>query len=232
MMLRIEAMQVQRGSAEQGLTVSLPSLSLSAGEVAALTGPSGCGKSTLLEMIGGILQPDNLSCYQLGNPPEDIAVPILTGDEKQLAKVRAKDLGFVLQHGGLLPWLSVAQNIQLPRKIAGLTVESEWLETAISRLDIEGLMKKMPSQLSIGERQRVAFARAIAHQPRLLLADEPTAALDPYNAEVLFNLIVEMVKSLNLVSIIVSHDWQRVTNFGLKRYYAKVDGKQSVFTAS
>ncbi|WP_426575653.1 ABC transporter ATP-binding protein (plasmid) [Xenorhabdus stockiae] len=231
-MLRIEAMQVQRGSAEQGLTVSLPSLSLSAGEVAALTGPSGCGKSTLLEMIGGILQPDNLSCYQLGNPPEDIAVPLLTGDEKQLAQVRAKDLGFVLQHGGLLPWLSVAQNIQLPRQIAGLTVDSEWLETAISRLDIEGLMKKMPSQLSIGERQRVAFARAIAHQPRLLLADEPTAALDPYNAEVLFNLIVEMVKSLNLVSIIVSHDWQRVADFGLKRYYAKVDGKQSVFTAS
>ncbi|WP_232370232.1 ATP-binding cassette domain-containing protein [Xenorhabdus lircayensis] len=230
MMLHIESMQIQRGQAEQGLTVSLPSLSLDVGEVAALTGPSGCGKSTLLEMIGGILQPDHLACYQLGTPPRDIATPILTGEERQLAEVRAKDLGFVLQHGGLLPWLSVEQNIQLPRKIAGLVAGSAWLDTAISRLKIEGLMKKMPSQLSIGERQRVAFARAIAHQPQLLLADEPTAALDPHNAEMLFSLIVEMVNSLSLVAIIVSHDWQRVTDFGLKRYAAKVDGKQSVFT--
>ncbi|OTA20369.1 ABC transporter, ATP-binding protein [Xenorhabdus beddingii] len=230
MMLHIESMQIQRGQAEQGFTVSLPSLSLAAGEVAALTGPSGCGKSTLLEMIGGILQPDHLSRYQLGTPPCDIATPILAGEERRLAEIRAKDLGFVLQHGGLLPWLSVEQNIQLPRKIAGLVTQSDWLDTAISRLNIEGLMKKMPSQLSIGERQRVAFARAIAHQPQLLLADEPTAALDPHNAERLFSLIVEMVSSLSLVAVIVSHDWQRVTDFGLKRYAAKVDGKNSVFT--
>ncbi|CDG89926.1 ABC transporter ATP-binding protein [Xenorhabdus bovienii] len=229
-MLYIQSMQIQRGQADQGFTVSLPRLSLNAGEVAALTGPSGCGKSTLLEMIGGILQPDSLECYQLGIPPRDITDSLLEGEENQLAQVRAKDLGFMLQHGGLLPWLSVEQNIQLPRQIAGLVARSEWLDTAIARLSIAGLMKKMPSQLSIGERQRVAFARAIAHQPQLLLADEPTAALDPHNAETLFSLIVEMVKALNLVAIIVSHDWQRVTDFGLKRYAATVDGKQSVFT--
>ncbi|MCG3469182.1 ATP-binding cassette domain-containing protein [Xenorhabdus bovienii] len=229
-MLYIQSMQIQRGQADQGFTVSLPRLSLNAGEVAALTGPSGCGKSTLLEMIGGILQPDSLECYQLGIPPRDITASLLEGEENQLAQVRAKDLGFMLQHGGLLPWLSVEQNIQLPRQIAGLVARSEWLDTAIARLSIAGLMKKMPSQLSIGERQRVAFARAIAHQPQLLLADEPTAALDPHNAETLFSLIVEMVKALNLVAIIVSHDWQRVTDFGLKRYAATVDGKQSVFT--
>ncbi|UJD97065.1 ABC transporter ATP-binding protein (plasmid) [Lelliottia amnigena] len=219
-------MDIRRGGA-QGFYVSLPALTLRPGEVAALTGPSGCGKSTLLEMTGAILRPGTLGAYQLGE--RDIAAPLLAEDEPALAAIRARDLGFMLQHGGLLPWLSVMENITLARRLAGLTTQSSWLETAIDTLGVRHLLKSLPSRLSIGERQRVAFIRAIAHQPRLLLADEPTAALDPDNASRLFALIVDMVRTLEMTAIVVSHDWQRVEQFGLQRYTASIEEGKSVF---
>ena len=225
-MLHIRDMDIRRGG-PQGFYVSLPELTLRSGEVAALTGPSGCGKSTLLEMTGAILRPGTLGLYQLGE--RDIAAPLLAENEPELAAIRARELGFMLQHGGLLPWLPVMENITLARRLAGLTKRSPWLETAIDTLGVRHQLKSLPSRLSIGERQRVAFIRAIAHQPRLLLADEPTAALDPDNASRLFALIVEMVRSLEMTAIIVSHDWQRVDQFGLKRYTASVEEGKSVF---
>ena len=225
-MLHIRDMDIRRGG-PQGFYVSLPALTLGTGEVAALTGPSGCGKSTLLEMTGAILRPGTLGAYQLAE--RDIAAPLLAEDEPTLAAIRARDLGFMLQHGGLLPWLPVMENITLARRLAGLAPQSSWLETAIDTLGIRHLLKSLPSRLSIGERQRVAFIRAIAHQPRLLLADEPTAALDPDNASRLFALIVETVSRLDMTAIIVSHDWQRVDQFGLKRYTASIEEGKSVF---
>ena len=225
-MLHICDMDIRRGG-PQGFYVSLPALTLRSGEVAALTGPSGCGKSTLLEMIGAILRPGTLGAYQLGE--RDIAAPLLAEDEPALAALRAHELGFMLQHGGLLPWLPVMENITLARRLAGLTTRSSWLDTAIDTLGVRHLLKSMPSRLSIGERQRVAFIRAIAHQPRLLLADEPTAALDPDNASRLFALIVDMVRTLEMTAIVVSHDWQRVEQFGLQRYTASIEEGKSVF---
>lgn len=227
-MLNIRDMEIQRGGSA-GFTVTLPQLALQRGEIAALTGPSGCGKSTLLEMIGAILSPARLGEYQLGEPAIDIAAPLMAKDEAVLSAIRAQELGFVLQHGGLLPWLPVAENIALPRRLVGKTANSPWLDDAIERLGVRPLMKKMPSQLSIGERQRVAFIRAIAHQPRLLLADEPTAALDPDNASRLFALMVDMVRAMDMVAVVVSHDWQRVADFGLDCFHAQVEEGRSVF---
>ncbi|MBU4682354.1 ATP-binding cassette domain-containing protein [Cedecea davisae] len=221
-------MEVRRGGVD-GFTVTLPALALPRGEVAALTGQSGCGKSTLLEMIGAILRPDTLGAYRLHQPDVDIAAPLMAADEAAISTIRSRELGFVLQHGGLLPWLTVLDNIVLPRRLAGMDVDSHWLNVAIERLGITQLLKKMPAQLSIGERQRVAFVRAIAHQPRLLLADEPTAALDPDNARRLFALIVDMVRALDMVAIIVSHDWQLVDSFGLRSYRASIMEGRSVF---
>jgi len=167
-MLHIREMAIRRGGT-QGYRVSLPELTLAPGEVVALTGPSGCGKSTLLEMMGAILRPEELSEYRLGE--RDLTPALLADDEAALSGIRARDLGFVLQHGGLLPWLTVQENITLTRRLVGQTVQSPWLKTAIDRLGIAPLLHQLPSRLSIGERQRVAFVRAIAHQPRLLLAD-------------------------------------------------------------
>ncbi|MBI0552267.1 ABC transporter ATP-binding protein [Pectobacterium parmentieri] len=219
-------MDIRRGGVS-GYRVSLPEFVLSRGDIAALVGPSGCGKSTLLEMMGTLLRPARLKEYRLGEL--DIATPLLAEDEARLSTIRARALGFMLQHGGLLPWLSVAENIHLTRQLVGMTTHQEWLDDAIDRLGIRSLLAKMPSQLSIGERQRVAFIRAIAHQPRLLLADEPTAALDPDNAERLFALMIEMVRTLDMAVIIVSHDWQRVSDLGLRCYKASVEEGKSVF---
>lgn len=225
-MLHIREMAIRRGGT-QGYRVSLPELALAPGEVVALTGPSGCGKSTLLEMMGAILRPEQLSEYRLGE--RDLTPALLADDEAALSGIRARDLGFVLQHGGLLPWLTVQENITLTRRLVGQTVQSPWLKTAIDRLGIAPLLHQLPSRLSIGERQRVAFVRAIAHQPRLLLADEPTAALDPDNASRLFALMIEMVRAMEMAAVIVSHDWQRVSECNLRCYRAVMQEGQSVF---
>ena len=222
-------MDISRGGTH-GYSVALPHLSLKKGEVVALTGPSGCGKSTLLEMIGAILRPAHLAEYRLAG--RDISIPLMAENEPVLAALRARELGFMLQHGGLLPWLPVIENITLVRRLAGLSLQSAWLDKAIDSLGVRPLLTRMPSRLSIGERQRVAFIRAIAHQPRLLLADEPTAALDPDNADRLFDLMIGMVRSLDMAAIVVSHDWQRVTHFGIDRYQAVTGEGKSVFLPS
>lgn len=228
-MLNIQEMGIVRGNAQSGFRVTLPELTLNAGEIAAITGISGCGKSTLLEMIGLILKPDHLRYFSLGAEPQNITQTVLNNNQAYLASIRAKKLGFVLQNGGLLPFLTVWQNIQLPRQILHLCAQSTWLDTAIKRLNIQPLLHQYPHQLSIGERQRVAFIRAIAHEPDLLLADEPTAALDPYNANQLFSLIVDIVKQGKMAALIVSHDWSRVEQFQLMRYHAQIQGAESVF---
>ena len=111
-MLTIKDLSVTRGQGDQSFTVSLPYLSLNEGEIVALCGSSGCGKSTLLEVIGLILKPDVLTQYELEGV--DLSTLIQHDEQKTLAKVRSKKLGFMLQNGGLLPFLSVWQNILLP----------------------------------------------------------------------------------------------------------------------
>lgn len=227
-MIQIEGMAIMRGDAQHGFRVALPSLILEKGEIGALTGLSGCGKSTLLEMIGLILRPDELTHFQLD---DDLTLTqfVLSNEQAQLASLRAEKLGFMLQSGGLLPFLTVMQNIQLPRKMLGLTPHSAWLDHAIDHLQLRPLLTRLPRQLSIGERQRAAFIRAIAHEPALLLADEPTAALDPHNAQALYALIVEMVKQLEISALVVSHDWSLVERFGFSHYHAQLEGGGSVF---
>ncbi|QAV22978.1 ABC transporter ATP-binding protein [Proteus hauseri] len=227
-MIQIEGMAITRGDAQQGFRVALPSLMLDKGEIGALTGLSGCGKSTLLEMIGLILRPDELSQFQLGDN-FSITQAVLGNEQAQLSALRAEKLGFMLQNGGLLPFLTVMQNIQLPRKMLGLSPHSDWLDHVIDHLQLRSLLNRLPRQLSIGERQRAAFIRAIAHEPALLLADEPTAALDPHNAQALYALIVEMVKQLNISALVVSHDWSLVERFGFSHYHAQLEGGGSVF---
>nr|WP_221189766.1 ABC transporter ATP-binding protein [Azomonas macrocytogenes] len=202
-------------------------LSLQRGEVAAITGASGCGKSTLLEMIGLILRPETLDSYRLGDSATALDIADLLHEDRQkaLADIRARRLGFVLQTGGLLPFLSVRQNIELPRRMLGLSVASEPVEDAIERLNLAPLLAKKPGQLSIGERQRVSFVRAIAHEPDLLLADEPTAALDPIQARKLFELIIELVRRWRIAALLVTHDWDLVRDCGIRNLVGVPDDK-------
>ncbi|MFT0211612.1 ABC transporter ATP-binding protein [Pseudomonas sp. F1_0610] len=214
-MLSIAGLNITRGAGAQQHCVTLPELKLDAGQVLAVTGESGCGKSTLLEAIGLLLKPEQVNVFQLGDPSVDIVQLNAAHNDNALADIRARYLGFVLQNGGLLPFLNVRDNIQLPRRLLGLTQTSEHVEHAINVLKLEHLLNKLPQALSIGERQRVACIRAIAHEPQLLLADEPTAALDPHSAHRLFELFLELVAELKLSALVVSHDWSLVKEFEL-----------------
>ncbi|WP_169531341.1 ABC transporter ATP-binding protein [Azotobacter chroococcum] len=218
-MLHIENLAIHRGT----YRILLPRLSLARGEVAAITGASGCGKSTLLEMIGLILRPERLDRYELtsdeddGAAPLDIAALLREDRQARLADLRAQRLGFVPQSGGLLPFLDVRRNIELPRRMLGLPASGERVEEAIEQLGLQPLLHKKPAQLSIGERQRASFVRAIAHEPDLLLADEPTAALDPLQARRLFELIVETTQRLRIATLLVSHDWGLLRACAIRR---------------
>jgi putative ABC transport system ATP-binding protein len=215
--LDIQDLEVSRGRVGQAYEVSLSSLKLEAGDVAAIVGPSGCGKSTLLESIGLLLEPRSVKRFQLVD--FDIARDMtcsLRERESRWSRIRQHCLGFVPQSGGLLPFLNVKDNIELPRKLVGSTGPDFLLEEVIERLQLTALMRHSPAQLSIGERQRVSFVRAIAHRPKLLLADEPTAALDPVLAKELFALIVEIASAFKVAALIVTHEWSLVEAVGIK----------------
>lgn len=216
-MLDIQDLLVQRGDGAQAHRVRLPNLQIGAGEILAITGESGCGKSTLLEAIGLLLAPTELGHFRLGRDGLDIGRMLAADDQPALTQVRSRDLGFILQSGGLLPFLKVRDNISLPRRLLGMSEHSPHVQRAIGALRLDGLLDKLPQALSIGERQRVACVRAIAHEPQLLLADEPTAALDPHSAQRLFELLLSLVEELGLSALVVSHDWALVREFGLKR---------------
>ncbi len=219
-MLDIQGLMVQRGKAGQCHRVALAHLQLEAGEIRAVTGESGCGKSTLLEAIGLLLSPQALERFVLGRQRLDVAALLAADDQPALARLRSRHLGFVLQSGGLLPFLRVRDNIALPRRLLGMPTRSAQVERAVQALRLEHLLDQYPQALSIGERQRVACVRAIAHEPELLLADEPTAALDPHSARRLFELLLELVARLGLSALVVSHDWQLVDEFALPRLAA------------
>jgi putative ABC transport system ATP-binding protein len=217
-MLDIKNLLVRRGEGAQAHHVRLPHLRIGAGEILAITGESGSGKSTLLEAIGLLLAPVELERFRLGpTHAQDIAQLLATDDQPALAAVRSRHLGFILQSGGLLPFLSVRDNISLPRRLLGMPAKSDHIDHAVEVLRLQGLLDKQPQALSIGERQRVACVRAIAHEPLLLLADEPTAALDPHSARRLFELLLSLVSSMGLSALVVSHDWALLKDFGLPR---------------
>ena len=232
-MLDIQDMWVRRGSGAQAHNVRLPTLQVKPGDILAITGESGCGKSTLLEAIGLLLQPVELGRFHLGPATAslDIAQMLAANDQSGLAAVRSRHLGFILQSGGLLPFLSVRDNISLPRRLLGMPAESAQVDRAVQALRLEGLLDKLPQALSIGERQRVACVRAIAHEPQVLLADEPTAALDPHSARRLFELLLSLVNELGLSALVVSHDWALVRDFGLPHLGAISRQGETLFEA-
>ena len=156
-MLTIKDLSITRGQGEQSFTVSLPHLSLAEGEVVSLCGSSGCGKSTLLEMMGLILKPDNLSQYELRSATlsMDLAPLILSDKQKTLAEIRSKNLGFMLQNGGLLPFLSVWQNILLPCQTNGILADESWLHHLCEKLNINHLMKKVTHDWDLVQRNEL-----------------------------------------------------------------------------
>lgn len=228
LLLDIRDLVCHRGEAD-GFTLVVDSLSLRRGEAVGVTGPSGCGKSTLLDVAGLVLRPDRVGHFTLDGT--EVAGLWAQGRQNALARLRAKRIGYVLQTGGLLPFLTVRDNIRLSRSLLGLPENRAEEDRLVSALGIGALLGKKPAALSIGERQRVAIARALAHRPPLVLADEPTASLDPAHSAAVMELLLSLVGELGLGLVVVSHDWDLLGRFGLRRIDAVPGGTTTRFAA-
>lgn len=176
-------------------------LTLQAGEVVALVAPSGAGKSTLLHIAGLLDQPDRGTV--------EIAGQNFTGkSDRRRTIARRQDVGFVYQFHHLLPEFNALENIVLPQLANGKTrAQAEGrARDLLGRVGVENRADHRPAALSGGEQQRVAFCRALANQPRLLLADEPTGNLDPGTSDQVFGALMQLVKETGLSALIATHN--------------------------
>ncbi len=204
-MLRVEHVTKSYRAAEGAASVPVLrdiSLEVAAGESVAITGPSGSGKSTLLNIIGTLDHADSGRVW-LGE--QDLGAQ----DERALALIRNRDIGFVFQAHHLLPHCTVLENVLFPtlaEKKSSRNADSvERATKLLKRVGLDHRVSHRPGQLSGGERQRVAVVRALINQPKLLLADEPTGALDRASADELAKLLVELNREENVTLIVVTH---------------------------
>ncbi len=171
------------------------------GEILMLVGPSGCGKTTLLSAIAGTLKIESGEINVFGNQLEKMSGGALT-------RFRAKNIGFIFQQFNLIPTLTVAENVGVPLLIQGVS-SGKALKRSREILERVGLgerWKERPNKLSGGQQQRVAIARALVHEPPLVICDEPTAALDAQNGEIVLDLFRQVARSPDRAVIIVTHD--------------------------
>lgn len=191
----------------------VPRFEVPGGSFIALVGESGCGKSTLLDILALVLKPNDCGLFQFQNPTgktiwavDDIKALWDSDDEQALAALRRERLGYVLQSGGLLPFLTARQNLQLPLMINGKQDQFEIVEQLSKKMGIANVLSKKPRYLSGGQRQRVAILRAMVHQPALILADEPTAAVDRARARSIINDLSTLAREGGSSVIMVTHD--------------------------
>ncbi len=185
----------------------IPSLTVEKGEFIMVLGPSGCGKSTFLDTLGLLLKPTAAEEFVLnigtGSHP---FVDAMGAAGNELASIRKKGIGYVLQTGGLLPFLSVQENIVLPCRLNRIPDGLKRVDELTRFLGISDQIKKKPQYLSGGQRQRAAIARALIHEPPLVLADEPTAAVDKLTGMEIIKKFKEYTQTIGSTVVMVTHD--------------------------
>lgn len=194
----------RRGRGAAGdFVLSIPRFVVQPGEAIAVTGPSGSGKSTLLDLLALALKPDAVGRFVVAGSE---AGELWRQDATDaLAALRARHFGYVLQQGGLLAFLSVRDNIRLPQRLAARPDPGRLAQLA-GRLDILPQLDRKPADLSVGQRQRAAIARALAHRPDIVLADEPTASVHPEMADTILALLVENTRQSGAALVLATHD--------------------------
>ena len=191
-------------SGDQLLTILHPlDLEVPTGQFLSVIGPSGSGKSTLLGLIAGLDMPSTGRILIEG-------INITTLDEDRLAELRGQKIGIVFQFFHLLPTLSAFENILVPLEIAGVDDATDKARALLGEVDLVDRGHHYPSQLSGGEQQRIAIARALANDPPILLADEPTGNLDGKNGRQVIELLMEVNKGRGTTVVLVTHDHELV----------------------
>ena len=175
------------------------SFTVDGGSSVAITGPSGGGKSTLLGVIGGLSRP-TWGTVRIG----DAEISELS--ERDRSDFRRSHIGFVYQADNLLPFLTLLENVGLQLSLNGKSSGTGKSLAVLAELGLAGLAYRLPDHLSGGQRQRAAVARAIVHQPKIILADEPTGALDTANAAGVIDLLLAMQREIGATLIMVTHD--------------------------
>lgn len=215
--LEVTALRKLRPDPTRGFVLDVPSFHVMAGERVALVGPSGSGKSTLIDLLALALTPDAAERFVVRGPADDGMVDVAAcwreRADAALTRLRSRVFGYVQQVGGLLGFLSVRRNIQTTQRLSGRTDPAR-IERLAHRLGIAEALDAYPDRLSVGQRQRVAIARALAHDPDILLADEPTAALDVDHAARVMGLLVEQAEESGTALVVSSHDVDLVRRFG------------------
>ena len=223
-----------------GFRLHIDGLDVVRGSLQALVGPSGCGKSTALDLLAGILRPDAEAAAEpveapsrrerrfLFSPTPNAANDMLEKwrkkDLNSLARLRQRHLGYVQQTGGLLPFLTARDNIMLRCSSLGCVTErSQQIQGIVDGLGIGRLLEHYPATLSVGERQRVAIAAALAHAPEMVLADEPTAALDPMHARNALRIFANLAQMMNITVLMVTHSLEMAVEAGFSPIQVTLD---------
>ena len=193
--------KIYQQEAEEVHAVRDVSLTVGSGEFTALAGPSGSGKTTLLNLIGGLTRPTRGQVWVGGQELRTLA-------SGELARLRLTRVGFIFQAYNLLPVLTARENAEFPMLLQGVpTAErTRRVDELFSRTGLNGLEDRRPGKLSGGQQQRVAVVRAVASQPALVLADEPTANLDSASSDALLELMDELNRDLGVTFVFATHD--------------------------
>ncbi len=198
--------------------IDVPELSLDDGEQVALIGTSGSGKTTLLHLIAGILAPDSGQILFGAPPPQgasaqveyhsgsDGRVDLAALPEAQRDVFRGRNIGYIFQTHHLLPGFTALENVLLGMSFTGRAPDRAWARHLLDQVGLSDRLHYKPAKLSVGQQQRVAVARALANRPKLVLADEPTGALDAKNAQQVLDLIRKLCAEVSATLLLVTHD--------------------------
>ena len=228
--LDLEGLERHLSSGGAGFRLKVPTLNARAGDFVAVVGASGCGKSTLLDVLGLVSQPTTAERFELVSKDghkHNVASYWQSDCSRELSSLRCSTMGYVLQTGGLFPYLTVRENLLLPARLKGLDVAAESIYDMAEKFNLivsgdryafEGFLKKKPRHLSGGQRQRTAIMRALLSKPAIILADEPTAAIDRITARRIVELFSDIAKSQGIVVVMVTHDRRLLRDVATKAY--------------
>lgn len=201
--------RIELRDGDRAFRLDIAALELAPGTALALTGASGSGKTLLLELLGLLRAPAPGTGFRwrdAAGGETDLAALWRGGARgRRLAELRGALFGFVPQTGGLMPFLTVAENVELPQRVTGQG-DAAWTEALIERLGLADVASLRPGALSIGQRQRTAIARALAHRPPFVIADEPTAALDTTTQRQVLDLLKRLRERFGVAYLFISHD--------------------------